>query len=761
MTAGSASAGYRAGIRPRPLILLLSALVVAALMSGDAAAQSFGDSLPPLPAAAPVQLTLSLQPRHPQLLERLALASSGRRPLPPQLVRELFLPQPRDIARVQAVMAAAGLRLQSHRGLSMSFTGPAAAAEQAFGVSLQPAGAAGGFARRASGHPQVPASIAPLVQDVSGLDTTTPLQPLAAGGHGAPSVAPCSGAAHTGGYLPSQLGSAGGYGHSALVAGGYDGAGESVAVVSFSGYRPSDVAAYQACFGTSVPVSDRQVGRASGNRTGSAEVALDIETVIAAAPGLDAVHVYIDRPAGTMAEVVNAIVADAPVTGVRIITDSWGLCEPAVSPAAAAATNSALQLAAVSGITFVAASGDAGAYDCGGFRQLAVDDPAAQPFATGVGGTDLHLSASGSRHEVVWNDFTGSGGGGLSRFWARPGWQVGAGVSNRFSNGHRQVPDVSLHASAAQHGYPVYCTTGACGHAGWMTLGGTSASAPLLAGIVADMNSYSLAHGGSRLGFANPFLYDSFTADPAAFRDVTTGTNNPDDAGPYPATPGYDQASGIGAPLAGALAADLAAYAPAQPAFAATRISALPSGPRTLRHGRFITLHGVLSDDEGGIAGARVFVQGASAIGVREWRRTTGAQGGWSLRLRAPSRRTRWRAVYLGSETLRPAISRRRTIYVIPPLWARTPAGPLTAGVPFSFRGRTLPALAGRPVLAQIRVARGRWHRVGPAGVGESGRFRRVMSLRAGRYRLRWRYHGDRKGRWLSAVSASRRITVR
>ena len=188
MTAGSAAAGYRAGIRPRRLILLLSALAVAALMSGDAAAQSFGHSLPSLPAAAPVQLTLSLQPRHPRLLERLALASSGRRPLPPRLVRALFLPAPRDIARVQAVMAAAGLRLQSHRGLSMSFTGPAAAAEQAFGVSLQPAGAAGGFARRASGRPQVPASIAPLVQDVAGLDTTTPLQPLAVGGHGAPSV---------------------------------------------------------------------------------------------------------------------------------------------------------------------------------------------------------------------------------------------------------------------------------------------------------------------------------------------------------------------------------------------------------------------------------------------------------------------------------------------------------------------------------------------------------------------------------------------
>src|SRR6476469_2479970 len=679
MSAGSAAPGYRVRIRSRRLILLLSALAVAALMSGDAAAQSFGSS-----------------------------------------------PPSREIARVRAVMAASGLRLQSHRGLSMSFTGPAAAAEQAFGVSLQPA--AGGLARRAFGRPQVPASIAQLVQDVAGLDTTTPLRPLAAGGHGAVSAPPCSAAARTGGYLPSQLGSAGGYGHSALIAGGYDGGGESVAVVAFSGYRPSDVAAYQACFGTSVPVSDRLVGRPTGDRRGSAEVALDIETVISAAPGLDAVHVYIDRPAGTMAEVVNAIVADAAVTGVRIITDSWGLCEPAVTPAAAAATNSALQLAAVSGITFVAASGDAGAYDCGGFRQLAVDDPAAQPFATGVGGTDLRLSTSGRRHEVVWNDITGSGGGGLSRFWPRPGWQAGAGVGNRFSNGRRQVPDVSLHASPDQHGYPVYCTTGACGHVGWMTLGGTSASAPLLAGIVADMNSYSLAHGG---------------------------------AGPYPATSGYDQASGIGAPLAGALAADLAAYAPAQPAFAATRISALPSGARTLRYRRFIRLHGVLSDAEGGIAGARVIVQGASAVGVREWRRTTGAHGGWSLRLRAPSRRMHWRAVYLGSETRRPAISGRRTIYVIPPLWARTPVGSLRAGVPFSFAGRTLPALAGRPVLAQIRVAGRRWHRIGPAGVGESGRFRRVMSLpRAGRYRLRWQYHGDRNGRWLSAVSASRLITV-
>src|SRR6478752_3878416 len=124
MSAGSAAPGYRARIGSRRLILLLSALAVAALMSGDAAAQSFGSSPPSVPAAAPVQLTLSLQPRHPRLLERMALASSGRRPLPPRLVSALFLPEPREIAKVQAVMAASGLRLKSHRGLSLSFSGP-------------------------------------------------------------------------------------------------------------------------------------------------------------------------------------------------------------------------------------------------------------------------------------------------------------------------------------------------------------------------------------------------------------------------------------------------------------------------------------------------------------------------------------------------------------------------------------------------------------------------------------------------------------
>src|SRR5207247_197557 len=135
------------------------------------------------------------------------------------------------------------------------------------------------------------------------------------------------------------------------------------------------------------------------------------ETAIAAAPGLDHAYVYIAPQTSPLPAVLNAIVADAPATGVRIVSDSWGICEPLISPARAAATNQALQLAAVSGITVLAASGDSGSFDCSGFPTLAVDDPAAQPFATGVGGTTLHLGLSGSRHEVVWDDAAGAGGG--------------------------------------------------------------------------------------------------------------------------------------------------------------------------------------------------------------------------------------------------------------------------------------------------------------------------------------------------------------
>jgi subtilase family serine protease len=679
-------------------------------------------------------------------------------------VRQLFLPTPADLRAVRTAMAARGLRLLSHQGLSVAFAGRAMDVERAFGTALVVGRRSDGTSfRRPLTAPRIPASIAALVQDVGGLDTQASPRPLLSPATAAQIPAPsCPGPGETGGYLPSQLGSGGGYGHDRLARAGFDGAGERIALVEFSGYRPSDVAAYQACFGLSVPVSDVAVGLPTTSNDGSAEVELDVETAISAAPGLSHAYIYRARPTATMSAMLNAIVAQAPTTGVRIVSDSWGVCEPLLSPARVAATATALQLAAVSGITVLAAAGDSGSFDCSGFPALAVDDPAAQPFATGVGGTVLHLKRTGAQREVVWDDAAGAGGGGLSRFWQRPSWQAGAGVLNHFSNGHRELPDIALHSSPIGHGYVVYCTTRACGERGWTTFGGTSAAAPLMAGIVADVNQYSRAHGGQRLGFANPFLYDRLRLHRAVFRDVTLGNNHLGGPGRYPAAAGYDLASGVGSVHAPLLAADLAAYEPSRPNPAPTALTAAPAQDRVIRYGTRVRFHGRLTDAGGGLAGELVFVQGRDLLGTREWRVHTDATGRWSLVLsRQIVRRMGWAAVYLGSETHTPAAVGGRTVFVIPPLGARVAlpaergAFVVSHGQLFRLAGATLGVLDGRTVAAEYRSQSGTvWRRLGAATVHPSGGYARLVSLpRPGSYFVRWHYRGGRAGQWMSAVS--------
>ena len=524
-------------------------------------------------------MTLSLRPHNAALLARLAATSSARAPLSPRLVRQLFLPTAADLRAVRTAMAARGLVYHSHKGLTLTFSGSPAAVAHAFDVSLvageRPDGT--GF-RRPLSQPRPPASIAGLVQDVGGLNTEAVPQPLLSPGAGVATPG-CSGPAETGGYLPAQLGSSGGYGHDALIDAGFDGSGERIAFVEFSAYKPSDVAVYQACFGLSVPVSDVAVGTTAPDRSGSAEVELDVETAIAAAPGLDHAYVYMAPQTATLPAILNATWPMHRLSGVRIVSDSWGICEPLIAPARAAATNQALQLAAVSGITVLAASGDSGSFDCSGFPVLAVDDPAAQPFATGVGGTTLHLKRSDGHREVVWDDAAGAGGGGLSRFWQRPSWQAGVGVVNpvleRPSRAagrcaalladrprpHRLLLDGRLRPSGLDDVWRHQCRS------------------PLAGGDRGeDMNQYWGADGGQRLGYANPFLYDRLRHHRAVFRDVVRGDNHIGGKGLYPATPGYDFATGIGSVRSSLLAVDLLGDVRSPPAPAVTALTAAPSG---------------------------------------------------------------------------------------------------------------------------------------------------------------------------------------
>ena len=263
------------------------------------------------------------------------------------------------------------------------------------------------------------------------------------------------------------------------------------------------------------------------------------------------------------------------------ISTSWGLCELDIGAGAAVGENVAFTQMAMQGQSITAASGDDGAYDClqdgtSNARTIAVDDPASQPLVTGVGGTSLEGFDPGSDEnptypagvETVWNHLDarngtkrglaacvlyGAGGGGVSVFWARPGFQKGPGVANVQN---REVPDVSANADEYTP-YAEYCTGDpktdsecARGGGGWFPIGGTSLSSPLWAAVIGDASGFN----GARFGTATRTLYPLFRSHYATyFHDITGVGQTENNNGHYPVTPDYDLATGIGTPDIGAI----------------------------------------------------------------------------------------------------------------------------------------------------------------------------------------------------------------
>jgi hypothetical protein len=223
-------------------------------------------------------------------------------------------------------------------------------------------------------------------------------------------------------------------------------------------------------------------------------------------------------------------------------------------------------------MTVLAASCDSGSGDCDAQgvtanTAQAVNDPAAQPYVTGVGGTTL--STLTGPVESAWNDAYGSSGGGPSLSWDAPSFQTDAAASLGVDAAGeaqlgtcpavalaaycRLVPDVSADADPYT-GYMVY-------YDGQWTIGdGTSASTPLWAALVALAES-SAGCGGARLGFINGTLYGGAGAQYATdFNDVLTGDNGwIPGMDSFAAEPGYDPVTGLGTPKATADAAMLCA----------------------------------------------------------------------------------------------------------------------------------------------------------------------------------------------------------
>jgi subtilase family serine protease len=410
----------------------------------------------------------------------------------------------------------------------------------------------------------LPHALASDVTAVAGLDSVVPLSTNLEFSRAVPSVAtagacPAAGSSTSttpnsvGGYTVQQQAAL--YGLSAAWAAGHTGVGQTIGVYELASYDTSDAQTYFTCYGLTPTVASVNVdgGPTSSDNADNApdEATLDVEETAALAPGAK-VEVYQGtNNASGPTDIYTQMASDDSAT---IITTSWGICE-AQTDGAAQAEQTVFQEMAAQGQTVVAAAGDDGSSDCEDTSSpttgAAVDDPASQPYVTGVGG--LTVSNINPLTETIWNDNCtqsdcGAGGGGMSSLWSRPSWQIAPGI-NVATNTMRMVPDLAVMGDPAT-GFIQYYTgagTGFCQHScsgGWGAIGGTSIGAPLVSALIA-VAAQACATPGGRLGFVNPSLYSMATT---GYVDVTTGNNDLYNIGQYSAGVGYDMSSGLGTP---------------------------------------------------------------------------------------------------------------------------------------------------------------------------------------------------------------------
>src|SRR5581483_3874886 len=434
-----------------------------------------------------------------------------------------------------------------------------------------------------TGDPQLPASLVGQVQSLSGLSNAAHFhhsalttQTLGQQGSVNPNSTSCpsSGSFANHYYTPSQIQAA--YNLNGLYTKGFHGEGQTVALFELSTFQASDIAAYEACFGQShTKIQTVRINGGPSPDHGIVEVELDAEVALSTAPKLGTLVVY-EAP-NTVSD-YNAeweqMLQDVP----PIISSSWGLCESDFGSGQVNTENGFFMQAAAQGQSIYVASGDSGSSGCyfdnptTPSTALEPSDPGEQPYVTSAGGTTLNWNGS-VLSETSWKTGSGStggaSGGGLSLDFTMPAWQstylaTVPGLQNTYTNGKRETPDVSLNADP-NTGYPVYCSTVAAGCSPgnpWIIVGGTSAAAPMWAAMMALVNEESVKAGGFNIGFANPLLYQiasnsgQYAND---FHDVTSGNNdyNALQSGKYPATVGYDIATGLGTLNATNLAADL------------------------------------------------------------------------------------------------------------------------------------------------------------------------------------------------------------
>jgi kumamolisin len=445
-----------------------------------------------------------------------------------------FGADPGDIATVRKFAEAHGLAVTQADAArrTVVLAGTVAQFNDAFGVDLRQFEHDEGSYRGRTGPINLPDELDGVVEAVLGLDSRPQARPHFRDG-GAVGKARGALAAASTSFTPPQLAEL------------YDfpggtGQGECIAIIELGGgYRRSDIKAYFKALNLTPPiVTSVSVDHGHNHATGSAngpdgEVMLDIEVAGAVAPGAKIVVYFAPNTDAGFLDAITTAIHDS-ANKPSVISISWGGPESSWTQQSLTAYDQAFQDAAALGVTICCASGDSGSSDGVNDGADHVDFPASSPHVLACGGTRLAAANGKIASEVVWNNGAngGAGGGGVSGFFALPDWQKGLQVAKskggKSALKMRGVPDIAGDADP-QTGYDVRVD----GHN--TVFGGTSAVAPLWAGLIARINSAK----GSPAGFINPQLYKN----PKALNDITQGDN-----GDFIAGAGWDACTGLGSP---------------------------------------------------------------------------------------------------------------------------------------------------------------------------------------------------------------------
>ncbi|HTT27119.1 MAG TPA: S53 family peptidase [Solirubrobacteraceae bacterium] len=431
-----------------------------------------------------------------------------------------------DIAAVRAFAERSGLEVTAvdNGRRAMTLRGTVDAVAEAFGaqdLGLFEHPTTGEYRGR-SGPLTVPSALADVITGVFGIDE----RPQARAHLRQSATAAES-------YTPPQVAAAYSF------PSGVNGSGETAAILELGGgFSQTDLDNYFKSLGLTAP-SVTAVGVDGGtnspgtDQNADGEVMLDIEVLGSVAPGAKIVVYFAPNTDQGFIDALSTAVHDT-TNNPSVVSISWGGPEDTWTQQARSQMEQILTEGAAVGATVTVASGDNGSNDGVNDGKQHVDFPASAPHALGCGGTTLSIKNGQIASETVWNELPdhGAGGGGISIEFPVPPYQTAVKLPNNVDTGKpgRGVPDVAGDADP-ETGYSVLVDGSR------QTIGGTSAVAPLWAGLIVLLN----ASLGKPVGFVHPQIYAASAG--AGFHDITQGNN----VG-YQAGPGWDACTGNGSP---------------------------------------------------------------------------------------------------------------------------------------------------------------------------------------------------------------------